>query len=576
MHRMRHAVSLAVSAASAMLLASTTRAATNVRDAGPPEPELELVAVVSLSSVERAMENLSGALEATASDDAAGIASAVLSWLTMAPSLECADPARPATVVFLTSGASGDLPEQVAIIPLSPAAGAVRLRDSLAHAYAKVEGKTVLYCSGPLDSAITESLSVIFTKDAAYVANSREALRWIARRHMDGSMPSARHLRKESAISIYIDAERTIPVIDALNVADVSDIANASKSSLGKFRDLLAGLKSFQLSFSTDSFAADRNSCIAAVRLEPKKSMEGPRDPSAALAALLTSIPLEAYSISAGLRGGLASLLPASVTSQFTGTTAYSYLAGFNALPGMDDASLAPLLPFLSGERVSAFLVSHAIPWPAKIDVFALKDASGAEKALDAIFSGKPPASIAAFRPSRTSGGHTVRGYTAVRSHGSKEDDDYGASSLVLITELNSVELAIVGDRLVSIAGHPGQIDLWLKEDGFRARERDFPALASTLGPPAADAVVTGAGQLQISRTIRAYCSTRGDLSPLLDLLPRPGNGIEWRISRVSNGVVCEFHISSSELRSIVAISNIDNNFIDNVLMNLIINDTPL
>lgn len=534
------------------------------------------VAEISLSSVSRAMENLSGVLEASGVADSAGMASAIISWLTMVPSIDCADLSRPATIVFLTTPDPHDLPDQVAVIPLSPIGGEYRLRDSLAAAYAKVDGRTVLSCTGPLNAAVTESLHVIVAKSVAYVANSREALRWIARRHMEGNIPSPDRIRDDDAATVMLHSELAIPVIENLLGAGERGEQTLSIGILERLRDLLRGLRSFTVSFAADQFAADLNSFVAAFKLEPLSPLEDATDAAKSIESLLPSIPLEAYSISAGAIGGLSTLLPASITSPFRGATAYSYIATFNLLPGFSESDTSALRPFLTGQRLSAFLVSHAIPWPAKIEVLGISDPVGAEKALERIFSGTPPATISAFSPIRTSGGRKVFGYTAMRKHGSKDDEDYAASSIVLLAELNKVELAVIGDRLVVISGHPGQIDLWLEGNGFHVKERDFASLASTLGDQVSGAVAIGAGQLQISKTLRTFFGTRDALRPLLERIPRFGNGIEWRISRTGGALLCEAHVSSSELRAISSISKIDNNFINNILMNLIIDETEL
>ncbi|MBR0057438.1 MAG: hypothetical protein IJP66_08935, partial [Kiritimatiellae bacterium] len=153
------------------------------------------IAVVSFTSISRARECIYDGLSGIGAQGAAETADAVISWLAMLPSLDCADLSRRATVILVTPPEGQDLPDQVALIPLAPLNGERLLRSSLAEAYTSVSGRGVVYCSGARSDSVPPSLSLIVTRDTAFVASSRESLRWIARHWRDGTIPAIPDVR---------------------------------------------------------------------------------------------------------------------------------------------------------------------------------------------------------------------------------------------------------------------------------------------------------------------------------------------------------------------------------------------
>lgn len=528
------------------------------------------IAIATLSSINDAKVAMRDGLDSAGTDHASDVAEAIITWLTMIPSLECADLSRQATVVMLSQQDGEDMPDQIAAIPLSPINGSRRLHDSLRACYGKIEGKNVLYCSEPRRDDLIESLAIIITKSQAYVANSREGLRWLAQRRQSDTIPSLRHLHDDACISIAMNSELMVPVLDLLIGGGDALSLQGTPRLLAWMRDMLSKLASIHVSIS-----ADMNAWNITALMESKPEM------AAKVSALPTpsgkilgDIPADSYCVADFVRGVYPCFLPDSILALCRGDSAYSFYSGCGLLPGMPVDAQGALEPLLAGERAESYAISKAVPFPARVVSFALSDEAKAKEAVESILSSAATAGKINVKPPRSVDGTTVWRYSTPRRRSKKTDEDYAANALLLLEEFTDVELAIADGRLLVIAGHQGQIDKWLVESGYRKKSRSPESLAKAMGPLWANHELLGSGQLQPTETLKALFSNSDDLFPLLSKMPRPGNGLEWRISRQGGNIFTELYFSSSEVFALKSMSNLSKKEIGDILITKIMDET--
>lgn len=524
------------------------------------------IAIVTFSSLTRATKAISDVVSCIGERGGDATASAILSWLTMLPSLECADLAREASVVFLTPQSDLQLADQVAIIPLSPINGERLLRNSLEETYAKITGKTVVYCSEPKGSAVVPGLALIVTRNVAYVANGPESLRWIARNYKGEHPLDAGKLRDDAVISAFFDAALTANAMEMLLSGAATDEGSLTIRLLSSFRDLLKRLSSLHLSFS-----ANLNACRLTASLAPEDSAAGFFSSGTPDGAPLDFIPRDAHCISDSFFRHFSVLLPDSFRNRFSCGGAFSFFSNLDILTGAFASRSSALEPFLTGESASAYFTSKASAISAKITVFKLNDPAGAAAALAAAFNAPIDPQAATMRPPRESNGHKIWGYTSHRTASLETSDDFAASVVILFTQLNCVELAVVGDELVVVSGPLGTIDKLLNQTAIPKRDERFGSLAKTLGALPGDETFLGCGELEPTQTFQRFTQNSEALNTLSRHLPSHGGSISWRISRKDRNAILDLSASASELFALSMLGKIDQQLIGRTILQAIL-----
>lgn len=531
------------------------------------------IAVFSLASIAKAAQAISDGLSGIGMSDSSGIASAIISWLVMLPSIECADLSRRATVILVTPPEGQDLPDQVAIIPLSPVNGELRLRQSLADSYESVSGKSVLFCSRPRNDSVAPTISLLVTRETAFIASSRESLRWIALHWKSGNIPEIPDLRPSASISAFFDAPLFANVLDTLLAgADEADDTRSAIRYIMLFRDLLRRLDAMHVSIS-----GDINSWNIAAKLTPPaggnlEPMLVSTSQTAAANAPLSAIPRNAYSVAAGHLASISGLFPPSFLERFGGTSTYSFFFGRHPLPGLNlPSALNSLESLLSGESASAFCISPGSP-PVRLQVFSLKNPDQAAESLRTLLPWNSSAPAATFRFPRTEGNRIIYGYDASRKASAESSDDYAASALILLARLNSVELAIDNGNLVVVSGPTGAIDDFLPLPDYLRKKRTIAELPVALAATPPEESLVCAGELRPTQTFAAIVNSIPGLTEISRQLPRHGGGLSWRISSTASGDhIFEVSISSSELLAISVLQRIDQRQIGGILLDHIL-----
>jgi len=538
--------------------------------------EAQQIAILTFESIPTATRAISDMLSSVGDSGTDVSAASVLTWLTMLPSLDCADPSRQASVIFITPQEDFSMANQVAIVPLSPLNGEQLLRKSLVETYGKISGNTVVYCSEPRDIGTLPGLALIITRNVAYVGNGPESLRWIAKNISMGITPTAGKVRDDSAISAFFDAQLTCNALgkligDTSAPADDAEIPQAIRL-ISAFRDQLSTLSSLQLSIS-----ANLNVTRLAAKLEPKDGEAGEflalPEPSWKPVTLL---PRDAVGVSIGYPRQFGALLPKSIADTFHGDGSYAYFTGFNILNGGLSGAGSELAPFLTGESASAFLFTKANSITARVTVHALRDAAGAAAAIERIMAAPPNNSGVTISPAREAEGRTIWGYTSHRRASPDSSSDFAASVIILLSQLHTVEMAIAGDNLIVVSGAHGTIDKVLRAMGETARIKGIDALTMPFGPLPAGETLLGCGDFEPSQCFLLFTKSSDSLAGLARHLPSHGGGIAWRISRSDSHAIVELSASASEIFALSMLNKLDQRVIGHAILDIVLGRSKL
>ncbi len=524
------------------------------------------VAAVTLSSLSDATGAFAAGFSGIGEENPEDVANAIFAWLFMVPSLDCADRSREATVCLLTPEYELDIPDRAAVLPLSPIGGAMRLRDSLKAAYGKITGTNVLFCSESVDSNRFADVCMVITRDTAFVANNREALKWIARHYRDKTVPSVAPVRSPSPVSLTFDGPLSGAIISQIVPQGVDLPGYLGLLSL--FGDILQSVTSLDV-----TLAPDIRSWRLACRLNYEKNLL-PRIVQAPIPreSLMELFPPSSFCRSASTFPLLVSLLPSSMRTRYGGTSPVASFCGFHLLPCIpetDDAIYAAL----TGERASAYVIDPYENRLGKVEIFTVKN----PEALDAAIGGgiskaaKERNTIIAPRPVRESNGVKIQGY-AINVAANAEVDttgDFVAKAISLLLGLNTVETAIAGDKLVVAAGAPGFIETWISKDMYKPQKRAIASLTTPFEKSPAGEVPLGGGEIQPSATLLAAASKIAGLHSIEMMLPHSGNGCHWQMSRCDSGMVFEFSASNSEILAIKTLSRLDTKELGQYIINV-------
>lgn len=501
------------------------------------------VATVSMSSLRAATDDISDALTSTGLGTAPAreLAKATVARIMLVPDPDCADRTLPAIAAFLPSGNGDELPEQVAVVPLSPINGIGILRDSLKKNYARTEGSQVVFCSEPTGDGVPPSLAVLVAKDFAYVAETREGLKWMVQRHNDGVKPLSPQFRGGEEIHVTLDPDGAAKVLDSL-LAGISPADAGTESPafpLFLLRDFLGGVASFGVSLDAGLSMWHVSAHFDfAPENPPSKFLAAPPIDSSGLLGL---IPNGAAGMSASMSAALASLLPDTPAWRGNGSS-LPLFCGTDVFPGREAESRA-VAPFLSGESASCFLFNPGGGVAARVSAFRLADPAGAAAALAKAFPD-------GARHSETAGDFFVCGDGGAddKVHGR----DYVIEALAVLSEFGNVEAAIVNGCLLTVAGPAGSLEKVLEAPKMRVLRH--PPSVSGLRRQGSGAVLLGFGNFEPSRVLGGLAESKPGLVELRALLPRYGGGIGWSVSRQGGEAVFEARVSATEALALAKI----------------------
>ncbi len=257
-------------------------------------------------------------------------------------------------------------------------------------------------------------------------------------------------------------------------------------------------------------------------------------------------------------------------------------LLGLQIAPG-GRGWLAALSPHLNGEHAVALLPAVRGSGMTIVRSYGLKSAGQAEAAL-ALLCEPPPGGVplraAARLPPRRHGATIIRGYrlaagasTAAAPSASTTDNGRGIGpALTRLLDMNTVEMAIVSNRLIVIQGAVGDMERWLQ----RPETADRPATDSAWRQPpvrmAAGANVIGKGSLAAMAALRATVALLPGITPAqLASLPQVGGGLNWQLTRQESSLVWRMQISSSEIFAWSRLRGLDPELLQAMISQLIL-----
>lgn len=503
------------------------------------------VAAVTISSLSSVNDAFYSGLSVIGAADSTQVTDEILQWLFMVPTLDCADKTREATVCLLTPKNNLDLPDKAAVLPLEPFGGASRLVSSLKQSYNTITGTNLLFCSDPVDSNKLSNICIYVTRTTALVANNRESLIWIAQKYRDKTLPSLEPVRGRAPIALTFNGRYCYELLSML--IPKTEAKLGLPVYLNLLKELFSTVNSIDLSIEPDAIDW-RIACRLNYPAITMLKFEGTKVDKTT--KLDNEFPIFSHCQSISYLPLIAETLPLSILGKFEKGVSSIYNA-MHILPAMPDANNL-IRPHLTGERASAIATSPQDNLLGKIEVFAIRDASKLEAALQKLTY---PTNIVQRQMDRRAHGTTIRKYTIIENTNEiYTKTAFLAHVLSMLYGLNSIEFAISNNKLYVASGPRDFIDNWLKKGRFPTKKQS----ASPIGRLPSNEIPIGGGIQDISALIETLTKNTDQLEGISQNIPIPGSGIQWQISRGRGFITFDILASSSEILALTVLSNLD------------------
>ncbi len=504
--------------------------------------EIASVVVSSHSDLKRELNDSFTAIGSE--DETINFTDTVLHWLFMVPDTGI-DPSRPIATYLLTPEFEGDIPDRAAIIPLDTLSGALMLGNELERRYSKIVGDKVFCCTENKDDP-NDILYIYITKTRAFAASSSDALRWIIKKIRDDKISDST-LKRQSTIQITIDGAKASALIDLILPPD-ADIPYPYVI-ISHLSQLLATTKTTTLNINSDLHQWQTDITLSF----PDKRIKGFNEIKSIKAFEPLSSKERYYSCSAGYIPLAASVLPKAVTQYYDDRNALSIYMPFRIIPAISELN-KKILPTLTGIRYSAFINDPIENKIGKIEIYQIKDLQKATQIISGI-SSITNKSVRTLTP-RTVGKTTIQRYTSATSY---VHDNFTASALTHIFNLNNVEMAIKNKKLYIASGNSGLIEYALK---------DKKIALPTYEKKDTEEKLIGIGEINISEQLHDAAATKEGLSGFSDEIPYKGQGIAWRLYATPTSLTYSLSVSTSELVALKMFLNADTSELSNYLLN--------
>lgn len=463
------------------------------------------------------------------------------------PSFSGVDLRRPVNYFLLAHIPPSGLPEPAVILPIQTG-GAQTVLRSLRERYANVEGGNIKICSDPIDGTSVEPLYVAIAEGNAMLSPNVDAIRWMAYNLQSGTVPEPPSFRR-APLSASADARLLGRLLSFIASLD-DEAASEADDIIRVCRELGAFLSAFQrVDLTADAsigqweaslrFAGEPGGPVA----EAIAALKPPDD------TWMDLLPTFACNRSASCLPGFVAALPASNRKWLADLLDETRLAGFGVIPSAFDLDEA-LRPHLTGAVLSAFVTDKPNDNFGILTVSALKSPAAAEKALRTYFATNGPSS--ANRRLETVGLRGQSGRitydTAVKRDVRQAKGAGGAGEAVSFAlDLNHVELAIRGDRLIIARGSAGLIDPWLSGTPPLPWGASFASLTAVF-PHQPGETVLGGGTIEPVALARKIAVAIPDLAGVLPKMPHAGGGFVWRMARKGGEARFDLRLYSNEI----------------------------
>ncbi|MDD5707564.1 MAG: hypothetical protein PHR35_16705, partial [Kiritimatiellae bacterium] len=477
----------------------------------------------------------------------------------LTPGMAGVDVNRPAHLFLLTYHPPDALPTPAALVPLSVAGGAAYLRTMQGLYEERSDAGSVSLFMGAKDASYPDPLYVAIAEGYAITARRLEGLRWLAAHQRDRTTPFAARL--DAPIRMTVDAPSLGLLLELMAMLESppqpQTAAPADRVAVNHLREL--GL--FCASFSTFDLGLDANA------LHFELSVQAHAASNTALARTVASLPpltpQAGRPAPAGRLGAAISVAPGLLAALPSNTVAWcEYLANVTHVLGLHIAPgcqgwLATLAPHLTGEHFAALLPRPNGTGMCVLQVFDVRDQRQAGAVLASLCTSPPTGARlrgAVPLPVRTSGGVTIHGFQLAESTATPASTNqvHGAGveqALRRLLNMNCLELAVCSNRLWISQGAPRTLDQWLSRSEAPAGDAYFSVADRYLPSIPTDATLLGGAELMPLEALRRVVTLLPGVSEKqLATLPRPGDGVGWRLSRRGSTLIWQACLPTNEL----------------------------
>ncbi len=474
-----------------------------------------------------------------------------LADLCFLPSFDGVDLRSPIRYFLLSLNPPTAMPEQAVILPLQSGGSSIVLRN-LRERYASVEGGSIKICSNPVDGKSVEPLYVAMAEGNAMISPDVDAIRWMAYNLQSKTVPEPPNFRN-APLSASADGKSLgllLELIASLDAGDDTGEKTAGKNIFQHIRELGVFFSAFQgVEIAIDASISQWN---AAVRLVAEPGSER----AEAIAALkppddtwMELFPAYACNRSASCLSGFVATLPASNRKWLADLATNTRLVGFSVIPSAFDLD-EKIRPFLTGTALSAFVTDTPNHKFGSVTIRTLKSPDLALKTLRGYFAPKGAASankqISDVVPQGRNG---VISYEIVTDGDSRQKGGVSGTSeaVSLMLNLDYVQLAVHGNRMIIARGAAGLIDPWLMDTRPAPwNERVSSLTAGFPGQPGE--TVLGGGSLEPVTLARSIAGAIRDFNQHFSKLPHPGSGFAWRMARKGGEARFDLRLYSNEI----------------------------
>ena len=529
---------------------------------------------VHATSVADAMHLLNDGLAGAGVEVQPSDCTKTLADLCFLPSFDGIDLHRPVRYFLLSQNPPTAMPEQAVILPLQTGGSSIVLR-SLRERYANVEGGSIKICSDPVDGKSVEPLYVAMAEGNAMISPDVDAIRWMAYNLQSKTVPEPPNFRR-APLSASADGKSLgllLALIASLDAGDDTDEKTIGENIFQHIRELGVFFSAFQrVEMAIDASISQWD---AAFRLVAEPGSER----AEAIAALkppddtwMKLFPTYACNRSASCLPGFVATLPASNRKWLADLATDTRLVGFSVIPSAFDLD-EKIRPLLTGTALSAFVADTPNHKFGSITISTLKSPDVALKTLRGYFAPTGAAStnkrISGVVPQGRNG---CTSYEIVTDGGSRQKGGVSGTSeaVSFMLNLDYVQLAIHGNRMIIARGNAGLIDPWLTDSRPAPWHERVSSLTAGF-PDQPGETVLGGGSLEPVSLARSIAGAIRDLNQHFSKLPHPGSGFAWRMARKGGEARFDLRLYSNELIACNRLRTVNSETMQQILAQLVL-----
>ena len=466
------------------------------------------------------------------------------------------------------------MPEQAVILPLQPN-GTPAVLHSLRERYASVEGGSIKICSDPVDGKSVEPLYIAMAEGNAMISPDVDAIRWMAYNLQSKTVPEPPNFRR-APLSASADGKSLgllLALIASLDKGDDTGETADGGNIFPHIRELGVFFSAFQrVEMVLDVSISQWD---AAFRLVAEPGSER----AEAIAALtppdntwMELFPTYACNRSASCLPGFVAALPASNRKWLADLATDTRLVGFSVIPSAFDLD-EKIRPLLTGTALSAFVADAPNNKFGSITVSALKSPDLTLKTLRGYFAQKGAASankrISGVVPQGRNG---ITSYEIVTDGGSRQKGGVSGTSeaVSFMLNLDHVQLAVRGNRMIIARGAAGLIDPWLTDSRPAPWNERISSLTAVF-PSQPGETVLGGGSLEPVTLARSIAAAIRDFNEHFPKLPHPGNGFAWRMTRKGGEARFDLRLYSNEIIACNRLRAVNSETMQQILAQLVL-----